>query len=199
MPINIAFVGTCQAVSLCYYLQQCVLNNPKYNISWVCYDKSFLQHLHRWSDKCQNKILDEEQGIAYIKSCNYIVYHPIDESKSPHFNTNNLFRLKNPSCQMISLQRVHIYHFNDPNNYPLYLESIQETKRREIMNKVDILVSPIFENNKYNIPLLITFNHPATYMFLSMLVQICKMLHINYITTEQYTHFMKNNNFMDLP
>lgn len=199
MTINIAFVGTCQAVSLCYFLQQCALNNPKYNISWVCYDKSFLQHLHRWSDKCQNKILDEEQGMAYIKSCNYILYHPIDESKSLYFNTNNLFRLKHPSCQMISLQRVHINYFNDTNNYHLYLESIQETKRREKLNKVDILVSPIFENNKHNIPLLITFNHPTTYVFLSMLVQICQMLRINYITTDQYNYFTKNMNFMELP
>ncbi len=79
---------------------------------------------------------------------------------------------------MISLQRIHIDYYNNAENYHLYLASVQETKRREQLNNVDILVSPIFENNKLNIPLLLTPNHPTTYVFLEMLLMILKQLNI---------------------
>ena len=199
MTINIAFIGTCQSVSLCYFLQQCLINNTQYNIQWVCYDKSFLQHLTEWSDKCTNKILDEEEGIQYVKNCDYIIYHPIQASKSAFFYTENLSILKNPECRMMSLQRIHIDYYNDPVNYHLYLESIQETKRREQLNNVDILVSYIFENNKLDIPLLLTPNHPTTYVFLEMLLQICHLIPVPYVTNDQFMHYMTNMNYMELP
>lgn len=199
MTIQIAFIGTCQTVSLCYFLQQCLINNEDYNIQWVCYDKSFLQHLTEWSDKCTNKILDEDEGIQYVKKCDYIIYHPIQASKSKFFYTENLLILKNPECRMISLQRIHIDYYNDAENYHLYLESVQETKRREQLNNVDILVSYIFENNKLDIPLLLTPNHPTTYVFLEMLLQICLGIGIPYVTNDQFMHFMTDMNYMELP
>lgn len=199
MTINIGFVGTCQAISLCYYLQQCLLNNPNYNIQWVCYDKSFLIHLSKWSDKCTNKILNDEEGIQYIKKCDYIIYHPIQESKSKYFNTHSLSQIKKINCKMISLQRIHIDYYNDTKNYHLYLLSIQETKRREALHQVDIPVSNIFENNTLNLRLLLTPNHPTTYVFLQMLVDICKRLSVPYVTNDQFVYFMKNPNHMELP
>lgn len=202
MSINIAFVGTCQSLSLSYFLQKCLQHNPIYNIKWVCYDNSFLKHLTNWSDKCVNKILNETEGIKFIQNCNYIIYHPIQESKSPFFNTNNLMKIKPTNCKMFSLQRIHIDYYNDVNNYNLYIESIKETKRRETLNNIDIKVAHIFENcieKKYNIPLLLSHNHPTTYVFLTILLDICNLLKISYLTPDQYNFFAKNINYMELP
>lgn len=199
MTINIAFVGTCQALSLCYYLQQCLLNNSNYNVRWVCYDKSFLVHMGKWSDKCKNHILDEMEGIKYIKSCSYIIYHPIQENKSKYFNSTNLMQLKDLKCKMFSLQRVHIDYYNDKSHYNLYLSSIQEIKKREKLNNIDILVSSIFENNTLNLLLLITPNHPTTYVFLKILEQICQLVSVPYLSNDQFVCFMKNTNYMELP
>ena len=54
--INITFIGNCQMVSLCFYMQQLFKNDKNYNIAWVLYSNYFIKHLGNWSIKCNNKI-----------------------------------------------------------------------------------------------------------------------------------------------
>lgn len=83
-------------------------------------------------------------------------------------------------------------------DYDNYETSLSELSKREYENNVDILVSKIIDEHK-SVKLMITINHPNTFLFLEIVKQICVKLGISFFTTGEYSHFMKNNNFMNLP
>ena len=188
--MNITFIGNCQTVSLCFYFQE-LLGLKKNNISWVLYGNDFKQHLNHWSNKCKNKILTYYEWIQQIQISDVIVYQEINADKSLFSNTEKLNELKRNSCKLIKIPSIYL-------NYRDYDNSIKKLRDIENINNVDIKVSNIFETfKKYN--LMLSNNHPKTFVFLKIIKEICLLLKIQFFTKEHSNYFLKNENFMGLP
>jgi len=179
--MNITFIGNCQTVSLCFYFQK-LLEGTDYNIAWILFADSFKQFLlSEWSKKCSNKILDYNESIQRIKLSDIIIFQEIVEEKSLLSNTNMLNTLKKESCVLIKIPYVYF----DYSNYEL---SFRELEEREVKNKVDIRVSTIINNHK-DTKLLLTLNHPNTFLFLEIVREICLLLKIDYFSQEKQAFF----------
>jgi len=187
--INITFIGNCQTISLCFYFQQ--LLNQNYYICWVLYDEEFKKHLRKWSVKCKNKIIDYDLSIQKIKDSDIIIYQNIDVNKSLFSNTTKLCEIKKNSCKLIQIPCIYLL-YNDFEN------SIQELINRENKNNVDIKVSDILYKFKDK-NLMLTYNHPNTFLFMEIVKILCNLLGYHFFTEEQYNDFLKNNNYMKLP
>jgi hypothetical protein len=147
--------------------------------------------LGNWSVKCKNKIIDYDNSIQAIKDSDIIIYQNIDINKSLFSNTNTLHELTNNSCKLIKIPSIYLI-YNDFSN------SIKELINRENENNVDIKVSNILYNFK-NTNLMLTCNHPKTFLFLEIIKILCILLNYNFFTEEQYNNFLKNENYMELP
>ena len=78
--------------------------------------------------------------------------------------------------------------------------SLMSLQEKEKMNNVDILVSDIFSSNKTEInKLMVTINHPTTFLLLELIRRLCIILDVSFFTDVQYALFMVNNNYMELP
>lgn len=77
---KIAFIGNCQMIALCSFLQLLLKNTC--DVKWCLYGDEFKQYIEDWSNK-QDKIIDYDKSIQYVKSCDVIIYQQIVESKSP--------------------------------------------------------------------------------------------------------------------
>jgi hypothetical protein len=187
---NIGFIGNCQMIELCYYLQELFKNNK--DIRWCLYGDKFKSALHRrivtdnngrkielnhWADKCKNKIIDYNQSIRYIKSCDVIIYQKIKPETSKYFNEENILKMRKPDSKLIKLPSIHI----DYNNYNA---SILELQKREKENNVDIFVSEIL--NKYR-PKKLTFDisHPNPFLFKEILKEICFIINIKKLSDKK--------------
>lgn len=186
----ITFIGNCQTVGLCFYLQR-LLHSKNYDICWILYGEEFRPHVNEWSVKCQNKILDYDTSILKIKESDIIIYQNIDINKSVLSNTNTLNELKKTNCRLIQIPSIYLI-YNDYDN------SIKELIYRENKNKVDITVSSIFMQFKHQ-NLMLTCHHPTTFLFMELLKILCKKIEIDFFRQEEYNYFMQNNNFMELP
>jgi hypothetical protein len=82
--------------------------------------------------------------------------------------------------------------------YSDYDVSIKELKKRETENKVDIIVSAIFDKYREQC-LMLTVWHPNTFLFLEVVDEICKLLKIESFSKKKRNMFLKYNNFMKLP
>jgi hypothetical protein len=187
--MNITFIGNCQTVALCFYFQQ--LLNENNNICWVLYGEHFKQHLSRWSNKCKNIITDYHTSIRKIKNSDVIIYQNINRNKSSFCNTNTLKKIMRKSCKFIQIPKIYLI-YNDFDN------SIKELIKRENENNVDIKISNILYNFKHN-NLMLTCNHPKTFLFMEVVKIICNLLNLNFFTEEQYNNFLQNENYMELP
>lgn len=188
--MNITFIGNCQMVSLCFYFQQ-LLNPHYYNICWILYGEEFKQHLSNWSHKCKNKILDYHQSIIKIKNSDIIIYQNISLDKTLFCNTEKLQKIKKNSCKLIQLPSIYLFYHDFDN-------SIKNLISRENKNNVDIRVSTIlYHYKKYN--LMLTHQHPNTFLFLKIVKILCKIINVDFFTKQQYTKFLRNNNYMELP
>lgn len=189
--MNITFIGNCQTASLCFYFQQLLINNN--NICWVLYGEEFKRHIgnHHWSVKVKNKIIDYDNSIQTIKDSDIIIYQNIDVTKSLFSNTTTLRELTNNSCKLIKIPSIHLV-YNDFDN------SIKELINRENENNVDIKISNILYNFK-DTNLMLTVNHPNTFLFLEVVKTLCIFLNYNFFTEEKYNNFLKNENYMELP
>ena len=185
--MNITFIGNCQAVSLCFYFQQLV----EYNISWVLYGDEFRQHIGNWSNKVNNKIFNYDEAIETVKKSDIIIYQEIKRDKSLFSNTETLQAIKKESCRLIKFPSIYL-------NYKCYDDSIKELKIREIENSVDISVSDIFEKFREK-NLMITVNHPNTFLFIEVVNEICRILHIDTFSKLKRDIFLADNNYMKLP
>ena len=154
--MKIGFVGNCQTIQLCSHYQK--IYNDSDNIRWICYNTSFLTSIKK-GDGCRNKIIDEEGGIEFIKSCDIIVYQKINELTSPLFH-KDIIQTYNPSAKYISIPSMYF-------NCDKYDQSFEELKKREEINKVDITITDIIENNKDE-KLFITFNQPSDLLILKV-------------------------------
>jgi hypothetical protein len=190
--MNITFIGNCQTVSLCFYLQQ-LLNPSIYNICWVLYGEEFKQHLSGdWRTKCKNKISDSDDSIVRIKDSDIIIYQNIDVNKSLFSNIHTLQEITKIGCKIIQIPSIYFIH-NDFDN------SIKELIKRENINNVNIKVSNILIKFKDTNLILDLPNHPNTFLFMEIVKIICNLLDVDFFTDEQYNNFIKDENYMQLP
>jgi len=187
--MNITFIGNCQTVSLCFYFQQLLKQTD--NICWVSFGKITEPHLNDWSIKCKNKIINYDISIQKIKDSDIIIYQNVDVNKSLFCNTKTLNEIKKSSCKLIQIPCIYLI-YNDFDN------SIQELIKREIRNNVDIKISNIFNKFK-DVNLMLTQNHPKTFLFMEIVKILCNLLNLDFFTEEQYNDFLKNENYMQLP
>lgn len=185
--MNITFIGNCQTASLCFYFQQLL----DCNIKWVLYGDEFRIHLGGWIDKVKNKIINYDESIDVIKKSDIIIYQEISKDKSLFYNTEILQLIKKDFCKLIKIPSIYLEYKN-------YDISIQLLKEREIINKVDIKVSDIFlKFREYQ--LMITSNHPNTFLFLEIINKLCKLLNIDTFSELKRNIFLQDNNYMKLP
>lgn len=187
--MNITFIGNCQTLSLCFYFQQ--LLNENNNICWVIYGEEFKPAIGDWAVKCKNKIIDYDNSIQKIKDSDIIIYQNIDVNKSLFSNTNTLREITKNSCKLIQIPSIYLI-YNDFDN------SIKELINRENENNVDIKVSNILYNFRH-MNLMLTCNHPKTFLFMQIIKILCNLLKLYFFTEEQYNNFLKNENYMELP
>jgi len=189
--MNITFIGNCQTLSLCFYLQQ-LLKNKNCNIRWISYGEEFNRHLCEWSDKCTNKILHYgDEAIEQIKISDFIIFQEISFGNSHFSNTTKLSQLKKNSCRLIKMPSIYL-------DYDNYDTSLIELQKRERENKVDIKVSLILEKFKPT-NLLLTVNHPSSFLFMEIMKELCVLLNIEFFGEEEYNKFIQNKNYMNLP
>jgi hypothetical protein len=186
--MKISFIGNCQTASLCFYFQQLLCDN---DIKWLLYGDEFKQHLGGWSDKVKNKILDYNIAFDEIKNSDVIVFQEIIREKSKFSNTETLQTLKKESCILIKIPSIVL-------DYSNYYYSINELKKREIENKVDIIVSDIFQQYREHC-LMLNICHPNTFLFLEIINEICMLLNIDTFSKDSEDIFLKDNNYMKLP
>jgi hypothetical protein len=187
--MKIGLVGNCQSLALCFYLQE-LLRGSNHEVRWVCYGQEMAINLIAWSDKCIHKITDDEEGIAYLKTCDHIIYHPIKATTSKNFSTEQIKSYA--TNKLTSVQAVHF-------DIASFQDSLAETKRREALNQIDITVSDIFESYGHTHTLLLTHNHPTTFLLLEILRKICTVLEQPFFSEDQLRTYTSNINYMELP
>lgn len=197
--MKITFMGNCQTLALCYYFQQLQYSNA----SWICYGEEmkrviiprkwrglFIKPNH-WSDKCKNKIFNYLDQIEEIQKSDVIIYQEISTTKSYICNTKLIKELCKTSCRLIKLPCIYL-------EYHDYDNSIKELQARELANSVDICVSKIFEKFRDQ-NMLLTKNHPNTFLFMQIVEELCSQLNIPFFSEERLRVFLQNNNYIDLP
>ncbi len=145
----------------------------------------------RWIDKVKNKSLDYDVSIDVIKNSDIIVYQEISKEKSEFSNIETLRVIKKESCKLIIVPSIYL-------DYSDYENSIKELQKREIHNKVDILVSDIFEKYREQ-QLMLTIWHPSTFLFLEIVNEICNILNIETFSKTTREMFLQDDNYMQLP
>ena len=179
--MKITCIGNCQTLSLCFYLQELLESD---NISWLLYGQEFKRHLGPWSDKIKNKIIDyESRHIDEIKESDVIIYQEISVTKSSFSNYEKLQEIKKDSCKLIKIPSIYL----DSNNYET---SLKELKRRETDNKVDVTVTDFFEKLKIT-KLMLSIDHPTTFLFLEIMKKICNILNIEFFTQKRLIVFYR--------
>ncbi len=185
--INIALIGNCQTLSLHVYLHD-LLKNKNYEIKWIRFGKHVLPGYlkiisHIYPDLIS--ITDDEEGIEYIKTCDYVIYQPILIKTSCNFNATKIKSYCSNTCTQISF--ISIYIDGDFNM------GVYRLKQRELERGTTIKVTDILEKHKDK-KLLLRKNHPTTFLFLKLLEQICIHLNIDffkntdkYLITDNYT------------
>ena len=76
--------------------------------------------------------------------------------------------------------------------------SIKELRRRELENKVDLIISDILEKYRDTNHML-TIHHPNTFLFLEIVNEICKIINIDTFSENKRNIFLQNPNYMNLP
>jgi hypothetical protein len=189
--IYIAFIGNCQTISLCYFLQQLHLHNLDYIIKWCLYGDEFIPHLNSWSDKCKNKIINYDEAYSYVKICDIIIYQPISELKSPLFHHTNIVNIKKVNCLLVKIPSVLYFDYSN------YNESLYKLRENESKYSYDVTASDIIESTPTI--KMIYLHHPTTTYFLKLLKKICDFTSMDFFSTEDYTRLIQQNNIMQLP
>jgi hypothetical protein len=189
--MTISFIGNCQTLCLCYLFQH-LLDKDKNDINWLLYGNHFFPYsVQEWTSKCNNKIIEEDQILNKIRTSDIIVYQEIDIEKSLFSNETFLKQESKKNSKLIKIPSVVFFYDN-------YENSINELKKREEINNVNIKVSDIFENHP-NEKLMLTPWHPKSYILLEITKNICKIIGIKFFDNDEYNEFLQNINFMNLP
>lgn len=189
--IKIAFVGNCQLLTLCFYLQYLLRDNKDYCIRWVCYSDNFLPHLTgTWDACCKDKITTAKEGVEYIKECDYIFYNPIKDETSTFFSTNKLQDIKKDTTKLYPIISMCL-NYNDLDN------SIDHLKDLDKENEIKI--TSIIEKYKNDLnKICLTFNHPTTFCFLELMKEITREMNISYYNNDDYNELSKHRSYTGL-
>jgi hypothetical protein len=186
--MKITFIGNCQTVTLCFYFQELL---GDHNIQWLLFGEEMSQYLGVYSDKVKNKIDNYDIIFDVIKNSDVIIYQEISKERSLFSNAETLKTNKKDSCRLIKIPSIHL----DYSNYDV---SIKELNKRELENKVDIMVSDIFEKYREK-RLMLSIWHPNTFLFLELINEICKIINIDTFSEMQRNIFLQDDNYMKLP
>jgi len=197
--MRITFIGNCQLMALCFYLQQL----PYRNASWICFNDElykaiwhppqpglFMKTKH-WTDKCKNKIYGIRNAIQEIRTSDIIIYQEVSTDKSYFCNTAKIREFCKTSCRLIKLPCIYL-------EYHDYDNSIKELQKRELENNVDIRVSDIFEHYRES-NLMLSRNHPNTFMFMQVMMRLCAVLGFPFLPAHKVNIYLQNINYMGLP
>lgn len=184
----ITFIGNCQTLALCFYLQQL---NADDDVGWVLYSEDFLPNVTQWSEKIKNKILNIDDAIERVKISDFIIYQEINIEKSIFSNCNYLQSVKQEHCRLISMSSIYI-------DFADWRGSLREMKKREDSNNVLIRVSDLIEAfpDEYT---MIAVVHPSTFLFLEILKEICILMNIPFFSADAIAIFLEYNNYIQLP
>ena len=103
---RVAFIGNCQTVSLCFFLQQLLAINKNYLVKWCLYGDDFKAHVSKWSDKCKNKTYDLSPNDVLLLS---IPQKLQDDNIRLHDCLDNMFNVENIEykCENASCDNTH--------------------------------------------------------------------------------------------
>jgi hypothetical protein len=135
-----------------------------------------------------NKIVDNDSCIARVRSSDAIIYQEISTAKSSFCNEQALRDL-NPTAILLKLPSIQY----DPDDASI----MEGLCKREAANRVDITVSDMF--GRFDTKLMLTIYHPTTFMFLEIARVICSKLDLPFFSDEKVSHFLENENYMELP
>jgi hypothetical protein len=184
----VTFIGNCQTLAICFYLQQLSVND---DIGWVMYSEDFLPNVTQWSEKIKNKILNIDDAIERVKISDFIIYQEINIEKSIFSNFNYLQSVKQERCRLISMSSIYI-------DFADWHASLREMKKREDSNNVLIRVSDLIEAFPDE-PTMISVVHPSTFLFMKILKEICLLINIPFFSDDASAIFLEYNNYIGLP
>jgi len=189
--MKIATTGSCQAMVISWYMRQLF---PQCQAKWICpeifkdWELDFEKSTH-FKDQIDNNIWDNEEGIAYIKDADYIIYQKIEPRTSKLFNYDKIESYKNSNAKTVSLT----YFLHSPTDLSLIKGMIE----RESNLLPDIKVSDIilnhpkkdeFKFNKVGNP---PGAHCNSTLFLEIVREICKILNFEFFNKEEYDRIEK--------
>jgi hypothetical protein len=188
---KIAFVGNCQLLTLSFYLQHLLRNNKDYCVRWVCYSDNFIPHLTGTWDACsKNKITNANEGVEFVKDCDYIFYNPIKDETSTFFSTNKLKDIKKESAELYEIISMCL-DYNDLDNSINHLKDLDKDN--------EIQLSAIIEEYKHDLSkICLTFNHPTTLCFLKLTKEISRVMNIDYYNDNDLTELSKHRSYTGL-
>ncbi len=190
--MKIAFIGNCQLVSLCYFVQLLTRDNPDIDARWCCFADWFIQHLGPWSSKCINKIIDPTQSTGFISDADIVVCNIICKQTSPLFNYASLLAMVKPTCRIIAIPSMYL-------STDKYDESVVELKRREAEMPCNFIpISDICDLHRDK-QLALTVLHPTSFFFMEVMKKLCPLLDIQFFSNDEYNNIVKDINFMNLP
>jgi hypothetical protein len=183
--MKIATLGSCQAMSLNWYIHQLL---PDSECKWVSPEifqfwgnkPQYTSTKSMWQSQANHNIFNTDEGIDYIKSSDYIIYQKIKPSTSTSFNYEKIASYAKPSARLVSLTYI---HYNKKASDPL-----QGMVEREELLSPDIRISKLIsehpdrENFKFNAK----GTHCNSFVFLEILREICEKLEWNFFDYEQY-------------
>lgn len=176
--MKIATLGSCQAMSLNWYIRQL---RPDCEVKWICpeifhsWEKqpeclTCNDKKSRWKSQVHHNIFNINKGIEYLKSADYIIYQKIAPKTSALFNYEKIESYAKPSAKLVSL--TYIYYDRTLGN------PVAGMIQREKVLLPDIKISELILNNPKREQF--TFNkagiHCNSVLFLEILREVCKKL-----------------------
>ena len=195
--MKIATLGSCQSMIINWYLRQLY---PQYETKWVCPEifknweltKECTYETRLFKDQIHHNIWDHNEGVAYLKDADFIIYQKIDPDKSKLFNYDKIESYKKNNAKTVSL--TYILHS------PTDLSLIKGMMERESILLPDIKVSDIILNHpkknefKFNKDGNPPGAHCNSTLFLEIVREICNLLNFEFFSDEQYK-FIENQKY----
>ena len=184
--MKIATIGTCQAKIIAWYMRQL---NPEYQAKWICPEvfsdwEERSEKAKHFKDQFYNNIWNHDEGVAYLKDADCIIYQKIEPKTSPLFNYDKIESYKKRNAKTVSLT----YFLHSPTD-PSLIKGMME---RESNLLPDIRVSDIILNHpkKNEFKFSKVGNPPGTHcnstLFLEIIREICKILNFEFFSEEEY-------------
>jgi hypothetical protein len=183
--MKIATLGSCQAVSLNWYIRKLI---PDAECKWVAAEPfthwknnpAYTSTKGMYKSQGNYNIFNINKGIEYLKSADYIIYQKIDPLTSKLFNYEKIESYAKPSAKLVSL--TYLYYdraLNDP---------VAGMIKREEKLLPDIKLSELILNNPKREQFI--YNEKGTHcnsvLFLEILREVCEKLEWNFFDDDVY-------------